>query len=123
MIPEVGSKIEHLPIKAEPIPIEPELVVDDAKDLAKIKRAAKLELRWVNNKLSLGQRVQQLLEQGKDELATEVTRLASAKRDYATVSWNHLIRDALERKPYPRVNRAFKLFNEVGSHFDCLTVF
>jgi hypothetical protein len=63
--------------------------------------------------VSLAQRVAQLLSEGRNSLALEMTRQASIEMDTTTVCWNHLIRDALTQKPAPKVNYAFKLFTEV----------
>jgi hypothetical protein len=103
----------------------PRKSVDDVEDLsqlteeekqkaeAQIRRWARLELRWLPTKVSLAQRVAQLLSEGRNSLALEMTRQASIEMDTTTVCWNHLIRDALTQKPAPKVNYAFKLFTEV----------
>jgi hypothetical protein len=97
-------------VEVEPVP---QGTRESRENEARIRRAAKLELNWLPNRVSLAQRVDQLLKQGKQALALELTRLASKKRDTTTVCWNHLIRNALNQD-LPKVNFAFKLFNEVG---------
>jgi hypothetical protein len=84
------------------------------KEYEKLRRAAQLEVKWLNEsgKVSLAQRVQKLLQQDEQALATEITRQASKKKNQTTVCYNHLIRHALNQHP-PRVNYAWLLFNEV----------
>jgi hypothetical protein len=81
-------------------------------DLTKIHRHVRLELRWLPTNVSIAQRVARFLDEGNEAMALEMTRMSSKKKDSATVCWNHLIKHSLNQ-PLPRVNHAFKLYNEV----------
>jgi hypothetical protein len=105
-----------------------EVLTQREKDLEKIHRQARLEVRWLNKagKVSLAQRVQELLQNGNHLLAVEITRVASSRKDAkhsTTVCYNHLIRHALKQHP-PKVNHAFDLYNDVCVQVLCaITVF
>ena len=68
------------------------------------------ELRYLNDPLKLAQHVVRLLDQDKALEAVEIVRAASRKM-MCTVSWNHIIDDAMNRG---KVTAAVKTYNEVN---------
>jgi hypothetical protein len=86
----------------------------NAKEDAKARRWARLELPWLQDKVQLAERVDKMLRNGQHRLALELVRLASRKPDSAVMSWNLLLKFHLTtNKAKPRGNFTMKLFSEV----------
>ena len=68
------------------------------------------ELRYLNDPLKLAQHVVRLLDRDKALEAVEIVRAASRSM-MCTVSWNHIIDDAMNRG---KVTAAVKTYNEVN---------
>ena len=71
------------------------------------------ELRWLKDPVKLADHTVNLLRKDHFQKAVEIVRLAS-KDSECTVSWNHLIDYEMSTA---KVDNAFKLFNEVSSHY------
>ena len=71
------------------------------------------EVRWLKDPVKLADHTVDLLRKDHFPKAVEIVRLAS-KHSECTVSWNHLIDHEMGTA---KVDNAFKLFNEVSSHY------
>ena len=71
------------------------------------------EVRWLKDPVKLADHTVNLLRKDHFQKAVEIVRLTS-KHSECTVSWNHLIDYSMSTA---KVDNAFKLFNEVSSHY------
>jgi hypothetical protein len=109
------------PERNPPPPKEPPVYDEDAaaefnaREDAKARRWARLELPWCKDKVQLSGRVEKMLRNGQHRLALELVRLASRRPESAIMSWNLLLKHHLTtNRARPRGNFTMKLFSEVN---------
>lgn len=79
-------------------------------DIIKLRRYAKLELKYIEGPYALADRALLMLKNGEVDQALEMVRIAGKNGMEATVSWNHIL-NTLTKAGHLVV--AWKLFNEV----------
>jgi hypothetical protein len=92
--------------------------IDDDDMVAKKKKRAthhaRLELKWLSDKVSVSKRVKALLDERKIGLAHQMTKIISQTPNSGVVCWNHLIEHELMKNP-PHIDTAWKYFNDVSA--------